>query len=137
MAGESAGFGVSEARWGLFPLGGSTVRLRRQIALHGGHGAAAHRRHITAAEAQRIGLIGRVVPDGQALATAVEIAEQIAANGPLAVQAIKRTSGRPRASPRRGAQDRAQDRLEVFRTEDAREGPRAFAEKRTPQFRDR
>src|SRR5262249_5540875 len=87
VAGASARFGVAEARWGLFPLGGSTVRLRRQIP----HAIAMELlltgRQVSAEEALRIGLIGRVVPDGQALAEATKLAEQIAANGPLAVQA--------------------------------------------------
>src|SRR5215831_17683176 len=91
VAGESDRFGVSEARWGLFPLGGSAVRLPRQIPYTMAADLLLTGRHITAAEAVQIGLIGRVVPDGQALTAALEIAEQIAANGPLAVQAILRT----------------------------------------------
>src|SRR5512145_397557 len=91
VAGESARFGVSEARWGLFPLGGSAVRLPRQIPYTVAADLLLTGRHITAAEALRIGLIGRVVPDGQSLPTALEIAGQIARNGPLAVQAILRT----------------------------------------------
>src|SRR6266480_3043671 len=91
VAGESARFGVSEARWGLFPLGGSAVRLTRQIPYTVAADLLLTGRHITAAEALSIGLIGHVVPDGQALPTALELAAQIAANGPLAVRAILRT----------------------------------------------
>ena len=75
VAGESARFGVSEARWGLFPLGGSAVRLPRQIPYTVAADLLLTGRHITAAEALEIGLIGHVVPDGQALARALEIAE--------------------------------------------------------------
>src|SRR5690606_33943639 len=67
VAGESAKFGVSEARWGLFPLGGSAVRLARQIPYTVAADLLLTGRHITAAEAKEIGLIGHVVPDGTAL----------------------------------------------------------------------
>jgi enoyl-CoA hydratase len=138
VAGESARFGVSEARWGLFPLGGSAVRLPRQIPYTLAAELLLTGRHITAAEALKIGLIGHVVPDGQALATALEIAEQIAANGPVAVRAILRaireTEGMPEAD---AFAVEASIGMAVFRSEDAKEGPRAFAEKRKPVFRDR
>src|SRR5580700_810538 len=88
IAGRSAKFGVSEARWGLFPLGGSAVRLPRQIPYTVAADLLLTGRHISAAEALSIGLIGHVVPDGQALAKALEIADAIAANGPVAVRAI-------------------------------------------------
>jgi enoyl-CoA hydratase len=132
---ESAKFGVAEARWGLFPLGGSTVRLQRQIPLTHAMDLLLTGRHITADEAFRMGLISRVVPDGQALTEAKKIAAQIAANGPLAVQAIKRSVLATAALPE---VDALKIELEIgqpiFKTEDAREGPRAFAEKRTPVF---
>ena len=95
-------------------------------------------RHITAAQALQIGLIGHVVPDGQALATALEIAETIAANGPVAVRAILRTIRETEGLPEADAfKIEAQIGMDVFRSEDAKEGPRAFTEKRKPQFRDR
>src|SRR5215469_15621351 len=138
VAGESARFGVSEARWGLFPLGGSAVRLPRQIPYTVAAGLLLTGRHISAAEAREIGLIGHVVPDGQALATALGIAEQIAANGPVAVRAILRTIRETEGMPENEAfAVEAKIGMEVFASEDAREGPRAFAEKRQPQFRDR
>ena len=135
IAGKSAKFGISEARWGLFPLGGSTVRLRRQIPYTQAMEILLTGKHITADEALAIGLIGRVVPDGEALTEARRVAEQIAANGPLAVQAIKRsvqeTEGLPEA-------EALAKELEIgwplFKTDDAKEGPRAFAEKRKPNF---
>jgi enoyl-CoA hydratase len=79
-----------------------------------------------------------VVPDGQALPKALEIAGTIAANGPVAVRAILRTIRETEALPEAGAfKIEAQIGMTVFRSQDAREGPRAFAEKRQPQFRDR
>src|SRR5256714_7688939 len=100
VAGTSARFGVSEARWGLFPLGGSAVRLPRQIPYTVAAELLLTGRHITAAEALAIGLIGHVVPDGQALAKALEIAEAIAADGPVAGAAILRAI--PEAGGRAG-----------------------------------
>src|SRR5256885_4008802 len=138
VAGKSARFGISEARWGLFPLGGSAVRLVRQLPYTLAADLLLTGRHITAAEALRIGLIGHVVPDGQALQAALETAGQIAANGPVAVRAILRTIRETEGMPENEAfSTEARIGMEVFRSDDAREGPRAFAEKRKPLFRDR
>jgi enoyl-CoA hydratase len=136
VAGESARFGVSEARWGLFPLGGSAVRLPRQIPYTIAADLLLTGRHITATEALEIGLIGHVVPDGQALAKALEIAETIAANGPVAVRAILRAIRETEGMPENDAfAVEARIGMAVFGSEDAKEGPRAFAEKRQPRFR--
>jgi enoyl-CoA hydratase len=137
VAGESARFGVSEARWGLFPLGGSAVRLPRQIPYTLAADLLLTGRHITAAEALSIGLIGHVVPDGQALDKALEIAAVIAANGPVAVRAILRTMRETEGMAENDAFAlEAKIGASVFASDDAREGPRAFAEKRRPHFRD-
>ena len=137
VAGESARFGISEARWGLFPLGGSAVRLPRQIPYTVAADLLLTGRHITAAEALTIGLIGHVVEDGQALAKALELADLIAANGPLAVQAILATIRETEGMAENDAfAIEAKLGAAVFTSEDAREGPRAFAEKRPPDFRD-
>lgn len=136
VAGESAKFGVSEAKWSLYPMGGSAVRLVRQIPYTLACDLLLTGRHIRAAEAKEIGLIGYVVPDGTALAKALELAELIAANGPLAVQAILRSIRETEGLPEDEAL-KIDTRLgvQVFLSEDAKEGPRAFAEKRPPQFR--
>jgi enoyl-CoA hydratase len=138
VAGESARFGVSEARWGLFPLGGSAVRLPRQIPYTIAADILLTGRHLNAAEARSVGLIGHVVPDGQALEKALELAGAIAANGPVAVQAILRTIRETEGMPEAEA-FRVESRIgmEVFRSEDAKEGPRAFLEKRKPTFQGR
>ncbi|WP_406269641.1 crotonase/enoyl-CoA hydratase family protein [Nocardia sp. NBC_00881] len=135
VAGESAKFGVSEARWGLFPLGGSAVRLVRQIPYTVAADILLTGRHVTAAEAKEIGLIGHVVPDGTALDKALELAAQIAANGPLAVQAILRTIRETEAMTEEDAfKIDAELGTAVFRSADAKEGPKAFTEKRKPTF---
>jgi enoyl-CoA hydratase len=135
VAGESARFGVSEPRWGLYPLGGSAVRLPRQIPYTVAVDLLLTGRHIKAPEAKEIGLVGHVVPDGTALDKAREIAALIAANGPLAVQAILRT-----IRDTEGMHEEDAFKLDakvgapVFSSNDAKEGPRAFAEKRAPVF---
>jgi enoyl-CoA hydratase len=135
VAGEGAVFGVAEVRRGLFPLGGSTVRLRRQIPFTIAAELLLTGRQMTAGEAKEVGLIGHVVPDGQALTKARELAEQIAANGPLAVQAVLRSL---RESANLGEAEALANELElgwpVFASNDAKEGPRAFAEKRDATF---
>jgi enoyl-CoA hydratase len=137
VAGQSARFGVSEARWGLFPLGGSAVRLTRQIPYTLAADLLLTGRHITADEARAMGLIGHVVPDGQALAKALEIAEVIAANGPVAVRAILRTMRETEGMAEDDAfKIEAKIGASVFRSEDAKEGPRAFMAKRRPEFKD-
>jgi enoyl-CoA hydratase len=138
VAGESARFGVSEARWSLYPMGGSAVRLPRQIPYTHAAEILLTGKHLSAREALEIGLIGHVVPDGQALAKAREIADVIAGNGPLAVEAITRTLHECDGMPLEEALAHEFDYGQaVFASEDSKEGPRAFAEKRTPRFKRR
>jgi enoyl-CoA hydratase len=138
IAGESATFGVVEVTRALFPLGGSTVRLRRQIGYTKAMELLLTGDRIPAAEAERIGLIGRVVPDGEALATARTIADKIAANGPLAVKAIKRSVQETEGLPESEAlKIELEIGIPVFATADAREGTLAFREKRTPRYEGR
>ena len=135
IAGESATFGIAEVRRGLFPLGGSTVRLQRQIPYTLAAELLLTGRNVPAAEAKAIGLIGEVVPDGQALARAREVADQIAANGPVAVQAVLRSL---RETEGMSEIDGLAHELEigwpVYASADAKEGPKAFSEKRPPVF---
>jgi enoyl-CoA hydratase len=138
VAGESATFGVFEARRGLFPVGGSTVRLQRQIPYTHALEMLLTARAYTAREALAIGLIGHVVPDGTALDKALELANLIAANGPLAVEAILRSVQETAALPEDEALAREFEiGWPIFATDDAKEGPRAFAEKRPPVWQRR
>ena len=135
VAGESAKFGISEAKWSLYPMGGSAVRLVRQIPYTIACDMLLTGRHITAAQALEYGLIGHVVPDGTALDKALEIAEIINNNGPLAVQAILKTIRETEGMHELDAfKPDTANGIPVFLSDDAKEGPRAFAEKRPPNF---
>jgi enoyl-CoA hydratase len=137
VAGESARFGLAEVKRSLFPTGGSTVRLVRQIPYTRAMEILLIGDHLSAREARDIGLIGRVVPDGQALAEARTIAEQIARNGPVAVRnilaSVHATMGI--ADESEALARELEHAMVVFGSEDAKEGPRAFAEKREPTYR--
>jgi enoyl-CoA hydratase len=135
VAGESAKFGVAEARWSLYPMGGSAVRLIRQMPYTVAAELLLTGRTMKAPEAKEVGLIGHVVPDGQALAKAHEIADLIAANGPVAVQAILKTMRDSEGKHEDDCwADDARVGAAVFASDDAKEGPRAFLEKRKPEF---
>ena len=131
VAAESAGFGLFEVRRGLFPVGGSTVRLQRQIPRTHALEMLLTGRRYTAAEARDIGLVGSVVADGGALKRALELAEAVNEAAPLAVEAVKRsvyeTAG---LSEEDGLARELEIGWPIFATEDAKEGPRAFAERR-------
>jgi len=136
VAGETAEFAIAEVQRGLFPLGGSTVRLQRQIGFTMAADLLLTGRRISAQEAKEIGLIGHVVPAGDALDRARELADRIARNGPLAVAAVLRSMRETAAMPEAEALAHELTIGEpiIFGTKDAKEGPRAFAEKREPVF---
>ncbi|MEY2973314.1 MAG: hypothetical protein RI886_1091, partial [Pseudomonadota bacterium] len=137
VAGESSTFGLTEPLRGLFPLGGSTIRLRRQIPYTLAAEMLLTARKITANEALKYGLIGHVVPDGTALDKAMELAMIVADNAPLSIQAITKSLREYDESLHE--RDALEKELEIgqpiFSTEDMMEGLTAFAEKRKPIFK--
>ncbi|MCC7077291.1 MAG: crotonase/enoyl-CoA hydratase family protein [Acidimicrobiia bacterium] len=135
VAGENAQIAISEVCRGLFPMAGSTVRLRRQIAYVDAMELLLVGKPISGREAERIRLVNHAVPDGTALDRARELATAIAENGPLAVRSIKRSVIETEFLPEKEAFPREMEiGLAVFASEDAKEGPRAFLEKRKPRF---
>ena len=135
VAGESAMFGVTEVQRGLFPMAGSAVRLRRQIPYAVAAEMLLAGEDLPAQRAYDLGLVNHVVPDGQALTKAREIADRIASNGPLAVTAILATLRRTEAMPEEEAfKIEMELGIKVMASKDAAEGPKAFLEKRPPVF---
>ncbi|MCL4313829.1 MAG: enoyl-CoA hydratase-related protein [Actinobacteria bacterium] len=138
LAVPEARFSLQEARWGLFPVGGSTVRLPRQIPFTRAMDILLTARMLSAEEALQCGLIGRLVSADELANAAKEVADRIALNGPIAVQAIKRSvlacMGLPDAQ---AFEVELGIGAKVFASHDAREGPAAFMGKRVPMFRNK
>ena len=144
VACQSATFGLPEVKRGLVAAAGGAFRIVEQLPRKVGMRLLLTGEPITADEAAKWGLINEVVPDGgeiRALPAALELAERISVNAPLAVQASKRVAygaagGRIAAEETKWAQ-LVRETIEVVKSEDAREGPRAFAEKRQPVWQAR
>ena len=133
VAAEGATFGITEVQRSLFPMAGSSVRLPRQIPYTVAVEMLLTGDAISAARAYELGLVGHVVPDGQALAKAREIAVRIEENGPVAVKAILASIRQTEALPEAQAFEIEMPiGAGVFASKDAIEGPRAFIEKRKP-----
>ena len=136
IASENATFGLPEVTRGIIPGAGGTQRLPRLVGPERALDLILTGRRIDAAEAQRMGLVTRVVPLCDLRQEALEVANVIAQNGPLAVRAAKAAVWRgldvPIAEGLRLEQLLAEP---VRQSEDAQEGPRAFLEKRKPEFK--
>jgi len=133
IAAEHATFGLGEVRWGIIPTGGSHIRLPRQIPWAVAMELLLIGRPITAKRAYDIGLVNEVVPLEQLMPTALKWAETICKNGPLAVRTAKEIAVRALGLESGFVLEKALG-ARVFSSEDAKEGPRAFAEKRPPKF---
>jgi enoyl-CoA hydratase len=136
VASDDAQFGLAEVKWGLFPMGGSTVRLPRQLAFCHAMEILLTGERISAAEAFRMGLVNTVVPAARVMAEARRYADILKANGPLAVQAVKRSVLAGLGVPTQQALDlELEIGIPVSMSEDAKEGTKAFKEKRIPAFK--
>jgi enoyl-CoA hydratase len=135
IAAQGAKFGLQEVKWSILPLMGSTVKLPLQMPYARAMEILLTGELIDAEEAFRLGFINRVVPGDQVMAEAERIARIIVKNGPLAVKAIKQCVlsgiGLPMAQ---ALAKEIEIGFPVFLSEDAREGPRAFKEKREPRY---
>jgi crotonobetainyl-CoA hydratase len=141
IAAESAAFGLPEVTRGIFAAAGGAFRLPQQLPWKIGLELLFTGDPIDAATAQRHGLVNRVVPDEQVLPTAIALAQRIAQNAPLSVQASKQLAygaldDRLPGEDDRWAQNNAVTEW-LMSSEDAREGPLAFAEKRQPVWQGR
>lgn len=138
VSAEHAEFGLKEVQRGILPGGGGTQRLPRAIPLNIALELMFTGDHISAAEAHRLGLVNHVVPAEQVMGKAEEIARRISANAPLSVRAIKEAAYRGLdTSLDEGLRIEALLAKAIGHTDDSREGPKAFAEKRPAQFRGR
>ena len=136
IAAEHATFNIAEVKRGIVPGNGGTQRILDQLPYCIGMELLLTGDSINAERAAHFGLVNRVVPREQLMATALEFAHRIAANAPLAVQAAKELAVRSREMDRTtGFRVEALVNRLLQCTEDAREGPAAFAAKRTPNFK--
>ncbi len=135
IAAPHAKFGLPEVHWGIIPGGGSHVRLPRQIPYCHAMDILLTGRQISAEEAVQFGLINKVVPADQVMAECEKYAEIICNNGPLAVQAAKEAA---LTTYNMGWGEAFTTEMliteRIFKTDDAAEGPLAFAEKREPVY---
>ena len=138
IAAEHATFAISEPRRGLFPGGGSTTKLPRQIPYPWAMEILLTAEPISAQKAYHYGILNDVVPLAELMPTAIRYAELICKNGPLAVRKVKESAVRGLGMPLNEALNQEMAYAgEVFSTEDAMEGIHAFQEKRDPVWKGR
>jgi len=136
IAAEHATFGFGEVRWGLVPLGGTHIRLPRQVPWAVAMQLLLSGEPIGAQRAYEVGLVNEVVPAEELLPTAFAWAEKLCRNGPLAMQTAKEIAVRALGLEAGLVLEKALG-ARVLASEDAVEGPRAFAERRAPRFKGR
>ena len=131
----NARFGLAEVKWAIIPGAGGTQRLPRSVPLGMALEMIMTGDPIDAQEALRIGLVNRIVPLPDLMSSARELAARIASRGPLAVRAARNSIYHGLAHGMEAGMQYEHERFrEVAKSEDAKEGPRAFAEKRPPAF---
>jgi len=139
VAAETALFALPEPRVGLAALAGGMQRLARQIPLKHAMGMLLTGRRVSAEEGLRLGFVNEVVPPGQALAAARRWADAILECAPLSVRASKAVALQSLAWPSlaEAMTARYEAVVELVRSDDYLEGPRAFAAKRKPAWKGR
>ena len=138
VAAKDARLGIAEVKRGLVAAAGALIRLPKRIPYHAAMELALTGEFVDGARARELGLVNRATEPGAALDTALELAEQIAENAPLALKASKQIVAHAQDWDEQEAWKR-QDELAgpVMTSEDALEGATAFAEKRPPEWRGR
>jgi len=135
IAARGVKIGVQEVKWGIFPAGGSSIRMPRQLPYARAMELLLTGELMEAEEALQLGFLNRVVPFENLMEEAEKIAGIIAKNGPLAVEAVKKSVIENRGKPlAEGLAKEMELAVPVFISKDAREGPKAFKEKRDPVF---
>ena len=138
VAARGARLGIPEVKRGLFAAGGGLLRLPRALPRNVAMEMALTGDPIEAERAHELGLVSRLTEPGEALTAALELADTIAANGPLALAATKRILVESADWPDSEFFKRQQPIYDpVFNSEDAREGATAFAERRAPVWKSR
>jgi enoyl-CoA hydratase len=133
IAAEHATFGLGEVKMGLVPLGGTHIRLPRQIPWAMAMQLLLTGKTIDAKRAYEVGLINEVVPADELMPAALKTAERMCRNGPLAMKTAKEIAVRSLELESGFVLEKALG-ARVLASEDAKEGPRAFAEKRPAKF---
>lgn len=135
VAADNASFSQYEVSRGLFPFGGGTVRWPLAAGTNNAYRYMLTGDWFDAREAQRLGLVQEVVPAGEELARAIEIAEKIAAQAPLGVQAVLRSTRLAQAGGTTTALGKLNWQiLRLFLSKDARRGVEAFKNRTTARF---
>ena len=135
VAARNSAFGIPEVKRGLVAAGGGLLRLPQRIPYQIAMELALTGDTLPAERAHDLGLVNVLAEPGHALAAAIELAERITANGPLAVAATKRIIAESRGwTPENQWREQMNIIMPVFGSNDAREGAIAFAEKRTPNW---
>ena len=138
VASDIARFGVMEPKRGLFAGGGTTVRLPRQVPYPAAMELLLCADRVSAQRAYEMGLLNEVCRPADLMDRAYDYAYRITANGPFAVRKTKESVLRGLATDMEEAYEiESEISDQVFSSEDAKEGPKAFAEKRTPDWKNR
>lgn len=135
VAAKNSAFGIPEVKRGLVAGGGGLLRLPQRIPYQIAMELALTGENLPAERAHELGLVNVLAEPGHALEAAIELAERITANGPLAVAATKRIITEARGwNPEEQWKQQAKILMPVFMSKDAKEGAVAFAEKRAPNW---
>ncbi|MFE4992034.1 crotonase/enoyl-CoA hydratase family protein [Streptomyces mirabilis] len=135
VAAEDARFGLPEVKRGLIAGGGGVIRLPKRIPYHLAMEFLLTGEPVSGGRAGELGLANRVTPPGEAVAVALELAEKLAANAPLALATVKSVVKAAEGVPESDAFDVQRKATgTLMASADAREGMTAFAERRAPQW---